>query len=72
MYTKKDMNGITRSHTVEHHEILQAQGLGDNLQTGAILAAHSLLVIEQAGLQLDTLEGVVLDLQQGKSILAHE
>lgn len=72
MHVKEATNGISRSYTIEHHKILEAQGVGNNLRIEAILATCSLHTVKKAGLQLVNLEGVVLDLQRVSAILAHE
>lgn len=72
LYVKEAMSGVNRSHTVDLHQLLETQCLGDNLQTGAILQAHALLATEKARLHLATLEGAIADLQNNGAILVEE
>lgn len=72
MYVKEAALGIYRSYTVDHHQLLGVQGLEYNLRTGAIHAARALLTIEQARLQLATLEGVVAELQSNSGLILEE
>lgn len=55
-YIKEALNGLPRSLTVEHHQHLLDQGLGENPRMGAIHFTWGLLTVEQAGLQLGALE----------------
>lgn len=72
MYVQEAISGITRSHTIDHHQILEGQCISENLRTSAIYHAHKLLAIEKANLQLVNLEGVVVDLQRHGAILVQE
>lgn len=49
-----------------------AQGVGNNLWMGAILAARYVFAVEQVGLQLGALEEATVDLQCHNMILVQE
>lgn len=69
MHAQEAKNGISRSHTVDHHQILERQYIRDNLRTRAILYARGLLAIEKVDLQLVHLEGIVVELQCQVAVL---
>lgn len=71
-YIRDTLNNIPQSLTIEHHRYMTRQGLGENLRTGVINLTQSLVVVEQVGAQLGTLEQVTLDLQGGNIVLIQE
>lgn len=72
VYAQEAIIGISWSHTVEHHQVLEAQGVEDNLRTALILQARAVLASEHASIQLKALGDTVHELQRGSNILAAE